>query len=126
MASAFPSRGVGCPAARLAVRGLGMVVLGPGGEVDSGVLVAVDGHPARVAAKDPLGQPHPLFYRSATRAGLGGREPAVTDDQLGAEPGRLVGELAGELGPGGISDGAARYRLVMRLATARSSRQSRS
>jgi hypothetical protein len=41
MASAFPSRGVGDPAARLAVRDLGMGALGPGGEVGSGIAVAV-------------------------------------------------------------------------------------
>jgi len=42
MASAFPSRGVSCPAARLAVRGLGCRHtggLGPGGEVRGGVAV---------------------------------------------------------------------------------------
>jgi hypothetical protein len=42
MASAFPSKGVGCPAARFAVRGLGtrrVGGLGPGGEVGGGVAV---------------------------------------------------------------------------------------
>src|SRR5829696_3120848 len=105
-ASAFPSRGVGCPAARLAVRGLGMVALGPGGEVDGGVAVPVHNQPTAAAVEHPLGQPHLLLDRSTPRAGLGGREPAVAGDQLSPEPGRLVAELAGELGPGGISDGA--------------------
>ena len=95
MASAFPSRGVDDPAARLAVRNLGMKMLGPGGEVHGGVAVPVEGKSAAVAAEDPLGQPHVLLDRAAPRAGLGGGEPAVTDDQLGSEPCCLVTEVAG-------------------------------
>jgi len=105
MASAFPSRGVDDPAARLAVRSLGMGTLGPGGEVGGGVAVAVDDQAAAGTAKDPLGQPHLSSDIAAHRANLGGCKPAVADDQLGAEPRCLVGELAGELGPGDITDG---------------------
>src|SRR6266511_5329268 len=106
MASAFPSRGVGHPAARLAVRGLGVVALGPGGEVRGGVAVAVDGQAAAVAAEGPLGQPHLLLDRSTPRARLGGWEPAVAEDQFSPEPHRLVAELADEFGPDSITDGA--------------------
>jgi hypothetical protein len=42
----------------------------------------------------------------AARTGLGRRKPAVTDDQLGVQPGRLVAELATELRPGYVADRA--------------------
>ena len=82
-----------------------MGTLGPGGEVGGGVAVAVDDQAAAGTAKDPLGQPHLSSDIAAHRANLGGCKPAVADDQLGAEPRCLVGELAGELGPGDITDG---------------------
>jgi hypothetical protein len=47
-----------------------------------------------------------VLDNSAARTGLGRRKPAVTDDQLGAQPGRLIAELATELRPGGIGDRA--------------------
>src|SRR4029453_16734836 len=106
MASAFPSGGVGCPAARLAVRNPGMVALGPGGEIRGGVAVPVDGQSAGSAAEHPLRQPHRLLDQPTSRAGPGGWEPTVTDDQLRPEPGRLVADLAGKLGPAGIKDRA--------------------
>jgi hypothetical protein len=90
----------------LAVRGLGVVALGPGGEVGGGVAVPVDDQPTAATVELPLGQPHLLLDQPAARAGLGGWEPAVTGDQLGPEPGRLVAKLAGEFGPGGVTDGA--------------------
>jgi hypothetical protein len=83
-----------------------MGALAPGGEVGGGVAVAIDDQAATGAAKDPLGQPHLLLDRSAPRARLGGRKPAITDNQLGSEPRRLVGELPGQLGPSGIADSA--------------------
>ena len=55
MASAFPSKGVGCPAARFAVRGLGtrrVGGLGPGGEVGGGVAVPVCDQAAGITAED--------------------------------------------------------------------------
>ena len=105
MASAYPSRGVDHPAARLAVRSLGMGALGPGGEIGCGVAVTVDNQAAAGTTEGPLGQSHLPSDISAHRADLAGRKPAVADDQLCAEPRRLVGELAGELGPGDIADG---------------------
>jgi hypothetical protein len=56
MASAFPSKGVGYPAARLAVRNLGVEALGPGGEIGGGIAVPVCDQAAGVAAKDAFGQ----------------------------------------------------------------------
>jgi len=52
---------------------------------------------------NPIGR----FDQPTSRAGLRGREPAVTDDHFCPEPGRLVAELAGELGPAGITDCAS-------------------
>jgi len=42
-ASAFPSKGVGDPAARLAVRELSMLPLGPSGEIGGGVAIPIHG-----------------------------------------------------------------------------------
>jgi hypothetical protein len=106
MAIAVPSRGVADPAARLAVRDPGMMLLGPGGEVRGGVAVPVHHQPATVAAKGPLGQPHSLLEGPAARTTLGRWEPAVGDQHLPAPPHLLVVELAGELRPAGIGDGA--------------------
>jgi hypothetical protein len=53
--SAFPSRGLDHPAARLAVRSLGMGALGPGGEIGSSVAVAIYDQAATGAAEGPLG-----------------------------------------------------------------------
>ena len=60
MASAFPSRGVGCPAARLADRGPGEGTIGPGGEVYGGVMVAVCDQAASLTAENAFGQAYLL------------------------------------------------------------------
>ena len=109
MASAFPSRGVDHPAARSAVRSLGCRCpsdLGPGGEVSGGIAVPVYNEPAAVAAEHPLAQLHWRRDPPTLRAGPGGWHPAVTDDQFSAKPIRFVVELPGQLGPGGVTDGA--------------------
>jgi hypothetical protein len=80
MASAFPSKGVGCPAARFAVRGLGtrrVGGLGPGGEVGGGVAVPVCDQAAGIAAEDAFGQAQLLVDPPALRTGLGGWKPSV-------------------------------------------------
>jgi hypothetical protein len=118
MASTFPSKGVGYPAARLAVRRLGtrrVGGLGPGGEVGGGVAVPVCDQAAGVAAKDALGQSQVLVDPPAPRAGLGGCKPSVRHHQLGAEPCRLVAELAGELSPSGVSDGAGQVAVGQQI-----------
>jgi hypothetical protein len=94
MASAFPSRGVGYPAARLTVRGLGVVALGPDGEVGGGIAVSIDCQAAAGTAKFPFSQLQLLLDRSASRASLAGWKPAVSNNEFGPEPHRLVGELA--------------------------------
>jgi hypothetical protein len=58
MASAFPSRGIDDPAARLAVRSLVMEAFSPSSEVGGGVSVAVDDQAAAATAEGPLCQPH--------------------------------------------------------------------
>jgi hypothetical protein len=89
----LPSRGIDCPAARLAVRSLGAMTLGPSGEVCCGIAIPVTGQPAAVAAEHPLSQPDSRPDPPATRTGLGGWKPPVTDDQFTPEPGCLVAEL---------------------------------
>jgi hypothetical protein len=106
-ASAFPSMGIDDPAARLAVRGPGVVALGPGGEVRGRIAVPVRRKTTTTTAKGSLCQSDGLAQRPALRAGLGGREPAVAGDQFGAQPGCLVAELAAKLSPGGITDCAS-------------------
>src|SRR3954447_11532686 len=69
-------------------------VLAPGGEVGGGVEVPV-GRMAAVgvtAAVGALGEGELGSHRTARRARLGGREPAVRDDALPAVAGRLVGQ----------------------------------
>ena len=118
MASAFPSRGVGYPAARSTVRGPGCRYaggLGPGGEVGGRVAVPVCNKPAAVAAEHPLAQLHPRCDPPALRAGPGGWEPAVTDDQFSAIPSRFVAELPGQFGPGGVTDGAGKLSVAKQV-----------
>src|SRR5215216_4683889 len=66
-ASAFPSRGIGDLAARLAVQGPG--TLGPGGEIGGGVAVSVHDEAASIAVEHPLGQLHSHLDGAAPRAG---------------------------------------------------------
>jgi hypothetical protein len=109
MASAFPSRGIGDPAARLAVRSLSDYLTGglsPGGEVGGGVAVPVHHQAASLAAVDPFGQLHPVIEPVARRAGLGRGKPAVADHQFPIKPSCLVAQLASELRPGGVGDRA--------------------
>ena len=109
MASAFPSRGMSNPAARLAVwdpGGLDGGSLGPGGEIGGGVAVPVHDQPASTAVERPRPQRQLLHDPSTDGAGLGRREPAVAHHQLPSAPGGLVAKLAGELCPGGVGDGS--------------------
>src|SRR5215207_2851847 len=66
-ASAFPSRGIGDLAARLAVQGPG--TLGPGGEIGGGVAISVRDEAASIAVEHPLGQLHSRLDGAAPRAG---------------------------------------------------------
>src|SRR3954449_12823121 len=102
----------GCRAARVAVPDLGHAraepecVLAPGGEVGGGVDVPVGPVAAGVvaAAVGALGEGELGSHRTTRRARLGGGEPAVRDDALPAGAGRLVPQLAGQLGPALIAD----------------------
>jgi hypothetical protein len=96
--------GIDDPAARLAVRGLGVVALGPGGEVRGRIAVPVRRKTTTATAEGSLRQSDRLAQRPALRAGLGGCEPAIAGDQFGAQPRCLVAELAAKLRPGGITD----------------------
>jgi hypothetical protein len=100
-ADAFPSMGIGSPAARLAVRGLGK--LGPPGKVRGRVAVPIHRKPAPRALEGSFCQGDPRADRPALRTGPRRCEPAVTGDQLGTKPGRLVAELAAEFRPGGVT-----------------------
>jgi hypothetical protein len=109
MAAAFPSRGVVHPAARSAVRSLGcrhVGGLGPSGEVGGRIAVPVCNESAAMAPEHPLAQLHRRCDPPTLRAGPGGWEPAVTDDQFSAVPNRFVAELPRQLGPSGVTDGA--------------------
>ena len=73
-------------------------------EIERGVVVAVNeftGHCAHEVFGEPAG-----FDESATAevVRLGGRVPAVSDDQGGSIPGRLVGELGSDLTERSIGD----------------------
>ena len=110
MASAFPSRGMGNPAACLTVRDLGDIqfgCLGPGGEIRGGVAVAVHDQPATIAAEGPCPQRHLLRDPATPRTGLGRGKPALAYHQVAPEPGRLVSKLTSELRPSGIGDGSS-------------------
>ena len=110
MASAFPSRSVGHPAACSVGRSLGCSHaggLGPGGEVGGRIAVPICDKPTPVAAEHPLVSPHCRCDPPTPRAGTGGWHPAVTEDQFSPEPDRFVAELPGQLGPGGVTDGAS-------------------
>src|SRR4051795_13509516 len=107
----MPNR-FGCRAARVAVPGLGHTraeperVLAPGGEVGRGVDVPV-GHMAAgvvAAAVGALGEGELGSHRTARRARLGAREPAVRDDAAPTVAGRLVLQLPGKLGPALVAD----------------------
>jgi len=124
MASAFPSKGVVNPAARLAVRGLDVVALGPSSEVCGRVAVSVNSKAATVASVGSLGQPHGVLHRAASHAGGSRREPAVAEDQFTSSPFDLVAKLATKLCPGGVAITRATCRFLTRLETARSSRAS--
>jgi hypothetical protein len=100
-ADASPSMGIGNPAARLAVRGLGK--LGPAGKVRGRVAVPIHRKPAPRALKCSLRQTHPRADPPAPRTGSGRCEPAVTGHQLGTKPRSLVAELAAEFRPGGVT-----------------------
>jgi hypothetical protein len=82
------------------------MTLGPSGEICCGMAIPITGQPAAVAAEHPLSQPDSRLDSPATRTGLGGWKPPVTDDQFTPEPGCLVAELAGELGPSGVANSA--------------------
>jgi hypothetical protein len=104
MASAFPSKGVVYPAARLAVRGLDVVALGPSSEVRGRVAVPVNRKAAAVASVGSLCQPHGSLDCAASHAGGSRREPAVAEDQFASSPFDLVTKLATELCPGGVTN----------------------
>src|SRR4051794_14438851 len=102
----------GCRAARVAVPGLSHAraeperVLAPGGEVDRGVDIPVGHMPTRVVAAvvGALGEGELGSPRTARRARLGARDPAVRDDHPPAVAGRLVAQLPGELTPALVAD----------------------
>lgn len=92
---------------RLRVGSASVAVRGTGGqscEVHRGVGVPVQDGAAGRAGPLTFGEGELGFHRTALRTGLAGREPAVRDDQGAAVPGRLVGELAADLGERGIRD----------------------
>jgi hypothetical protein len=68
-------------------------------EVDGGVVVALV--PAPAPAAGPVLVPPDVLHVPAGMAGLRGRIPPAGDDQAGAVPAGLVGELAAGLGQGG-------------------------
>jgi hypothetical protein len=74
-------------------------VFAPGGEVRGGVDVPIADQAARVAAVGALGEGELGSHRTARRARLRGREPAVRDEELPAVAGRFMRELPGEFRP---------------------------
>jgi hypothetical protein len=76
----------------------------PLGEVDRSVEVTVDRMPA-CAGEDAIGQLQVGIAATADRAELARRVPAVGSFNFAAAPGVFVAQLAGEFGPGRVTDG---------------------
>jgi hypothetical protein len=75
-----------------------------GADVDCRVLVAVERGAAGVAVVGALSKGEPVLDYPAARAELRGGEEAIGEDEGGAVPLALVGELAAELAQASVAD----------------------
>ena len=119
MASAFPSRGVGDPAARSTVRSPVAAMLAASAQaarLAAALQSRSENKPAAVAAEHPLAQLHPrcLTRPHCEQVLVDGNQRSQTTSSV-AVPSRFVAELPGQFGPGGVTDGAGKLSVAKQV-----------